>query len=56
MTLLGRVCMSLPLDLRLCRIVFYGVLMGCPCDAAVMAAALQVIVFEGEKDSKPYTL
>ena len=42
MTRLGHVVMKLPLDLRLCRVVLYGLLMGCPCDAVVLAVALQV--------------
>lgn len=31
----------MPLDLNLCRLVFFGVLFGCPCDAIAIAAALQ---------------
>ena len=33
--------MLLPSDLRLCRLVLYGVLFACPCDVIVIAAALQ---------------
>ena len=35
--------MLLPSDLRLCRLVLYGVLFSCPCDAIVIAAALQAM-------------
>jgi HrpA-like RNA helicase len=45
MTLLGRAVMALPMDVRLCRVVFYGVLLGVPCDAAVMAATLAAQVY-----------
>ena len=41
-TLLGVIAMRLPLDLQYCRLVLFGVLFGCPCDAVVMAAAMQV--------------
>lgn len=40
MTLLGRMMIELPLDIRLTRVVFYGTLLGCPCDAVVLAAAM----------------
>eukprot|EP00931_Biecheleriopsis_adriatica_P024385 TRINITY_DN1520_c1_g1_i2.p1 TRINITY_DN1520_c1_g1~~TRINITY_DN1520_c1_g1_i2.p1 ORF type:complete len:3371 (-),score=1236.43 TRINITY_DN1520_c1_g1_i2:41-9523(-) len=39
-TVLGRMAIALPLDLRLCRLVLFGVLFGCAADAVVMAAAL----------------
>eukprot|EP00929_Paragymnodinium_shiwhaense_P006097 TRINITY_DN10892_c0_g1_i2.p1 TRINITY_DN10892_c0_g1~~TRINITY_DN10892_c0_g1_i2.p1 ORF type:complete len:3538 (+),score=1283.55 TRINITY_DN10892_c0_g1_i2:605-10615(+) len=39
-TILGRLAIALPLELRLCRLVLLGVLLGCPADAVVMAAAL----------------
>ncbi|CAH1801480.1 unnamed protein product [Owenia fusiformis] len=40
-TLLGNVCMRIPVDIVLCRLILYGVLFGCPCDTIIMAAALQ---------------
>ena len=39
-TVLGRMAISLPLDLRLCRLILFGVLFGCAADAVVMATAL----------------
>eukprot|EP00439_Symbiodinium_sp_Y106_P070764 s14_g12.t1 len=39
-TILGRMAIVLPLDLRLCRLVLFGALFGCAADAVVMAAAL----------------
>ena len=42
-TLLGSIARVLPSDLRLCRLVLYGVLFSCPCDAIVIAAALQSV-------------
>ncbi|XP_077976886.1 uncharacterized protein LOC144432533 isoform X2 [Glandiceps talaboti] len=41
-TLLGHVALKLPLDIILCRLVVYGVLFNCTCDAVVMAAALSI--------------
>ena len=38
-TLLGKFSLSLPLDLNLCRLVFLGILFGCPLDGIVIAAA-----------------
>ena len=37
---LGQMAITLPLELRLCRLVAFGVLFGCAADAVVMAAAL----------------
>lgn len=42
LTLLGKFCISLPLDLNLCRFIFLGVLFGCPLDAIVMAASISM--------------
>ncbi|CAJ1328822.1 unnamed protein product [Effrenium voratum] len=39
-TVLGRMAIALPLDLRLCRLILFGVLFGCAADAVVMATAL----------------
>ena len=41
-TLVGKFCLSLPLDLKLGRLVLFGILFGCPFDAIVMAAALSM--------------
>ena len=41
MTVLGTVAMHLPLDLRLCRLILFGALFDCLCDAIVIAACLQ---------------
>ena len=38
-TVLGQMAISMPLDLRLCRLVAFGVLFGCAADTVVMAAA-----------------
>ena len=38
-TLLGKFSLSLPLDLKLCRLVLLGILFGCPLDGIVIAAA-----------------
>eukprot|EP00913_Durusdinium_trenchii_P011813 g11095.t1 len=40
-TVLGRMAIALPLDLRLCRLILFGVLFGCAADAVVMATALK---------------
>ena len=42
LTLLGKFCVGLPLDLNLCRFIFLGVLFGCPLDAIVMAASISM--------------
>ena len=42
LTPLGHFCQKMPLDLNLCRLIFLGVLMGCPLDAIVLAAALSM--------------
>ena len=41
-TLVGKFCLSLPLDLKLGRLVLFGIFFGCPFDAIVMAAALSM--------------
>ncbi|XP_070559567.1 uncharacterized protein [Ptychodera flava] len=41
-TLLGYVALQLPVDMGLSRLVVYGVLFNCTCDAVVMAAALSL--------------
>ena len=41
-TLLGYVSLSLPVELPLARLVFFGVLFGCACDAVVLAASLSL--------------
>ena len=40
MTALAFFVMRLPIDLRLCRLVFYGSILGCVVDTVVMAAGL----------------
>eukprot|EP00929_Paragymnodinium_shiwhaense_P061684 TRINITY_DN30835_c0_g1_i1.p1 TRINITY_DN30835_c0_g1~~TRINITY_DN30835_c0_g1_i1.p1 ORF type:complete len:2723 (-),score=607.76 TRINITY_DN30835_c0_g1_i1:101-8269(-) len=37
---LGRLCLMLPLDIRQCRLVFFGCIFGCVVDAVVMAVAI----------------
>lgn len=39
-TPLGRIAISLPCDLRICRLLYLGCLLRCPADAAAMAAGL----------------
>ena len=39
--MLGNLCLSLPVDLHLCRLVMFGILLNKPCDAILMAASLQ---------------
>ena len=41
-TLVGKFCLSLPLDLKLGRLVLFGIFFGCPFDAITMAAALSM--------------
>lgn len=41
-TLLGRFSASVPLDLSLCRLIFLGILFGCPLDGVVFAAAMSM--------------
>ena len=41
-TLVGKFCLSLPLDLKLVRLVLFGIFFGCPFDAIVMAASLSM--------------
>ena len=41
-TFFGHFSLSLPADLDLCRIVFFGLLFGCGPDAVVMAAAMSL--------------
>ena len=41
-TLLGYTAMRVPVDLQYARLILFGVMFGCPCDAVVMAAAMQV--------------
>ena len=41
-TLVGNFCLSLPLDLKLGRLILFGIFFGCPFDAIVMAAALSM--------------
>ena len=42
MTLFGEFCVGVPLDLHLCRLIFLGILFGCPNDAVVLAAGLSM--------------
>nr|XP_006813407.1 PREDICTED: uncharacterized protein LOC102802762 [Saccoglossus kowalevskii] len=44
MTVFGHIAVKLPLDMPLCRLVYYGVIFNCPCDAVVMAASLSLQV------------
>jgi len=39
-TILGQMVVALPLDIRLCRLVLFGVLFGCTADVVAMAAGL----------------
>lgn len=39
-TPLGYMAMSLPCELRLCRLLYLGLCLGCPCDAIAMVAGL----------------
>ncbi|XP_026192372.1 uncharacterized protein LOC34620335 [Cyclospora cayetanensis] len=39
-TRLGYLMMQLPIDVRLCKLVFLGIVFGCPLDAVVMASCL----------------
>jgi hypothetical protein len=39
-TPLGYIAMALPCDLRLCRLLHFGLVMGTPCDAIAMVAGL----------------
>jgi HrpA-like RNA helicase len=39
-TPLGYMAMALPCELRLCRLLYVGLLLGCPCDAIAMVAGL----------------
>lgn len=39
-TPLGYVAMALPCELRLCRLLYLGLCLGCPCDAIAMVAGL----------------
>ena len=41
-TTLGHLCLSLPLDLHLCKLVLLGVCFACPTEAIVMAASLSM--------------
>ena len=41
-TLLGEFCISLPLDLNLCRLILMGIMFGCPTDAVVFATSLSM--------------
>ena len=41
-TFLGHFSLSLPVDLELSRVVFYGILFGCAPDAVVIAAAMSL--------------
>ncbi|CAK0793304.1 unnamed protein product [Prorocentrum cordatum] len=40
LTPIGRVCLSLPLDLHTCRLVWLGCLWGCAADAVVLACCM----------------
>jgi hypothetical protein len=39
-TLLGKFSLVLPIDLELCRLVFYSLCFGCPVEGIIMAAAI----------------
>mmetsp|Transcript_119275 Transcript_119275/g.309503 ORF Transcript_119275/g.309503 Transcript_119275/m.309503 type:complete len:1378 (-) Transcript_119275:291-4424(-) len=39
-TPLGYLAMALPCELRLCRLLYWGLMLGCPCDAVAMVAGL----------------
>lgn len=39
-TPMGYVAMALPCELRLCRLLYLGLALGCPCDAIAMVAGL----------------
>jgi len=39
-TPLGYLAMALPCELRLCRMLYFGLMMGCACDAIAMVAGL----------------
>lgn len=39
-TPLGYMAMTLPCELRLCRLLYMGLMLGCPCDAIAMVAGL----------------
>ena len=41
-TILGQFSLSLPLDLELSRLVFYGLLFGCPVEAVVIATSVSL--------------
>lgn len=42
-TTLGRLCLQLPIDLRMARLVWLGTLWGCPADGVVLASVLSSI-------------
>jgi len=39
-TPMGYIAMALPCELRLCRLLYMGFILGCPCDAIAMVAGL----------------
>ena len=41
-TTLGHFCLSLPLDLNLCKLILFGICFACPTEAIVMAAGLSL--------------
>ena len=40
MTPLGELCLHLDMEVKLCKLVLYGIVFQVPCDALIIAAAL----------------